>query len=424
MQVSIILFIWLYIRSLKTWLSGLVFLVLLPSGRETARARSERLQTWLDNTQQLAAVVSGLVEFQKAQSYFAMTMQGAALLALDGRGQLLDAGTGSQVGMTVFLIATVATTSIVCITFGLYMLHAARKTSWYTSAVSALAALLCLITWSRTRLGLGNIVPDAQSASPIPSCGGQNPASFCAPIFGIWTPLTTMEIPVISVCSTILLVLLLAQSGNSFSSLLAKVWTLPTNAGSPPMQKLERQLPTASSRLKRGVLVLWYRSGSVRPHVRHGFIEAAFVFLACVMLWIMITTTSKIALKNGQWTFGQLIAVTIWAPSIIEWVYAATGRSKADVLKSNERGTDCFPGGVEEAHSHRFTKSFKVIRQDTDTTRSDDDEGDQEMTLRPREQTFYRRLNSRSELELPLVHTISSARSSFQEARDVRHVSV
>ncbi|RMX87038.1 hypothetical protein D0868_15048 [Hortaea werneckii] len=84
---------------------------------------------------------------------------------------------------------------------------------------------------------------------------------------------------------------------------------------------------------------------------------------------------------NSKWTFGQLIAVTIWAPILIEFLYSAIF-------------------GVEEAQEHRLIAPFKVTKQEFNPV-----EDNSKIPLNNGKQdTFYRRLDSPSEMELPLVY--------------------
>lgn len=52
--------------------------------------------------------------------------------------------------------------------------------------------------------------------------------------------------------------------------------------------------------------------------------EAAFAGITGLMIYILITNGELAAIRQGvQWTFSQLISVTIWAPCIVEYLYAA-----------------------------------------------------------------------------------------------------
>lgn len=46
--------------------------------------------------------------------------------------------------------------------------------------------------------------------------------------------------------------------------------------------------------------------------------------MTIVMIVLLISNGEMAAMREGvQWTFAQLISVTIWAPCIVEYLYAA-----------------------------------------------------------------------------------------------------
>ena len=65
------------------------------------------------------------------------------------------------------------------------------------------------------------------------------------------------------------------------------------------------------------------------------------------MLYIF---TSKFELKVGEnnqvsWTFAQLVAVTLWVPSILEYLYAAFR-------------------GIDNLMDHRMAPGYYVVKED------------------------------------------------------------
>lgn len=321
MQLGIMLAAWLYSSGLTSWARVGAYAISWPSGACTAKERSRVVQQRLDSTDQHAVLISGLVEFQKAQAYFGITMQGAAILALSGDGSVFDAITYKRIGLTVAVLGDVAATGIVCITFGLYMLQKAKKTSWYVTALSLLATTLSTTTWTRTRTPLGNLLPRGETDVKLPSCGGfVTPVKFC-------TAATTIdfnskfEAPIIT-CCTIMLLLLVAMQGHKFflkcyqraSSMLPEIPGLY-------LLRIERRRLDNFRNLE---------SSETGINVFRAAAETILATAACIMVvWLGEPTRLGIACyylastPGGQWTFGQLIAITIWAPSIIEYIHSA-----------------------------------------------------------------------------------------------------
>ncbi|KAK5127929.1 hypothetical protein LTR85_005046 [Meristemomyces frigidus] len=399
-QLSVVLSAWLYNRSLSTWLRWAACSI---PARKNAYERAKTLQAKIDATQQRPALIAGLVDFQKAQAYFSITLQGAALLAIWHGGAMFEPTSRAQIDVTVSLVGDVATSGIVCITFGLYMLHAARKTSPYVSTLSAIAVGMSMITWIRTRLPVHPLVNNDQSEDArLTACGGHNPAASCAPYdYDLKSDTRALEAPILSFCVFTMLLLLLCQSHTALASSLNGIQAvLPRR--STLMPTLTRQTPTPLDGLRTTATSCVRRAWAT---LGHGTVESIFVLMATIMMaWLVSpssfdvdTTYQLISWRhNAQWTFGQLIAFTIWAPTIIEYLYSAVF-------------------GIEEAHEHKYPSPYKVVKDGSDSEESG------EVRSLSRTNTFYRRLNSpsrsRSELELPLVHVHddSSRRSSMQE---------
>lgn len=405
MQLGIVLLVWCYGRLLPDWLRWAAHAI---SGRHDRHQYAQNLQKALDGTQQRSALTAGLIEFQKAQAYFAITMQGAAWLALAGHGRMFDATTYQQIGMTVSLIGDVAAASTVCLTFGLYMLHTAPKTSWYTSALSAVAFAMCLMTWIWTRMSLPHIQPTDPPEWSNPACGGRvSPAKFCSADTAIRYS-TGFEAPIIAVCASVMLLLLLCQGRTKLSQAFVKIkQKMPERT--VPLPKLKRQgSPTFLGSVKR-IAMHWTAKAQNALHgIRHAVAELLFVFMAMIMLfWLISPVTFTLYffpryrsfqavawVEDPKWTFGQLIAITIWAPAIFEYIYSAIW-------------------GVEEAHEHRYVHPYKLVKDDGGGGHDGRQEG---MRTAGRAGTFYRRLNSHSESEFPLVHVHDDVlgRSSLQ----------
>lgn len=321
MQLSIILLAWLYIRTLKSWARYTVFAIFRPTGAQVARKQSSRVQKKLDSTSQYSALVSGLVEYQKAQAYFAITMQGAAMFALGGGGNILDAGSFQQIGRTISLIGDVAIVGIVCVTFGLYLLHKSEKTSWYVSALSFLATTLSLVTWSQTRTPLKNLQPRLEASDVyLPACGGfVEPANFCN------APETTkvtvqFEGPIVACSLTIMLLLIIWQGKDSITKALTKLRHL-VSTEEVEMPDMGRQ---HSDKLSQTARSSTRTIASALHGLRHIVADTILGTSAIIMLaWLADPKSRGFELNKTQWTFGQLIAITIWAPSIIEFLYSA-----------------------------------------------------------------------------------------------------
>ncbi|RMY20942.1 hypothetical protein D0867_03633 [Hortaea werneckii] len=373
--VGIVLAAYLYDRMLSTWLPETARFLAFHSANTLAQV--DHLRAAIDATHQ-PALIAGLVDFQKAQCYFAITLQGCALFAIWKGGPLLEAATKTQASLTTAIIGHVAALGMVCIVFTLYILHHARRSSIYVSTVSALAITISMITWTRTRRqvelktkGLEEDIPN------VPAYGGKvDPTRFCAVYFD--PDFIKSEAPTVSFSSLAMLWILVRQANGLLVHL--KAWRHASRlrpAWWQTVRHRRRGLPEIPGRIAVTTLrFLWVRC-------RHGLAEATFLSMAAVMIAILSNPypDGRSWQDKTKWTFGQLIAVTIWAPILIEFLYSAIF-------------------GVEEAQEHRLIAPFKVTKQASNSI-----EDNSKIPLNNGKQdTFYRRLDSPSEMELPLVY--------------------
>ncbi|CAK4032441.1 Hypothetical predicted protein [Lecanosticta acicola] len=287
-QLGILAYAYLHTRIMSTWASWIAWLIYLVKGRKKADQKALEVQNRVDDSHQQAALLSSLVEFQKAQSYFALTLQGSAIAALAGSGAMFDADSFRQLRLTVYLLGDVAVTGIVCITSGLYILHNAGKQNGYTTLLSVLAYFVSLVVWIQTRLPLHSLGELTMLHQDLPACGYKSPATYCAADL---RPVTIFESVAIALCSLTLLMVVILQrtrlSDYKWETLGMRHW-----------------VPEA--------------------------VEAIHAGFGLAILVQMITNGEMKAVGSEvQWTFAQLLSVTIWAPLIVEYVYAAARGVKA-----------------------------------------------------------------------------------------------
>ncbi|RMZ03277.1 hypothetical protein D0862_05728 [Hortaea werneckii] len=375
LQVGIVLAAYLYDRMLSTWLPEIAHFFAFRSAITLARV--DNLRAAID-ARHRPALIAGLGDFQEAQSYFAITLQGCALFAIWKGGPLLEAANKTQASLTTAIIGHVAALGMVCIVFNLYILHNARRSSIYVSTVSALAIIISMIAWTRTRRQVELKTKGLEADIPnLPACGGKvDPTRFCAvysdPDF------TMLEAPIVSISSLAMLWILVRQANGLLAHLQAwrHAWRLRP-AWWQIVQPCFRAISGTPTRIAVTVLrFLWVRC-------RHGLAEATFLAMAAVMITILSNPypDGRSWQDKTKWTFGQLIAVTIWAPILIEFLYSAIF-------------------GVEEAQEHRLIAPFKVTKQASNPV----EDNSKILLNNGKQDTVYRRLDSPSETELPLVH--------------------
>ncbi|EME84885.1 uncharacterized protein MYCFIDRAFT_195814 [Pseudocercospora fijiensis CIRAD86] len=315
MQLSILIYCWIHGRLISSWLKSFTFVVCAPFGLKRARQRAHRVRMRLKQSHQGAALVSGLFEFQQAQSYFALTLNGAAIGALCSNGAMFDVQSLQQMRLTVDLLGDVAATAIICLTFGLYMLHAEGKRTWYVTFLSLIAILVSFATWILTCLPLRNLHQINPTGFELPACGNRSPAAFC--LDQTRSKSITSGAVCIAICMLTTILMMVRQ---------LKTHPFPsprTSIASPPSLRRTSTHATTSSRARQ----LLQQQTAVVYGWRLEIAELILASMTIVMLVQLIMNGDMIAMREQvQWTFAQLIAVTIWAPSIIEYLYAAVRR--------------------------------------------------------------------------------------------------
>ncbi|RMZ25510.1 hypothetical protein D0859_10431 [Hortaea werneckii] len=326
MQVGIVLAAYLYDRTLSTWLPKTAHFLAFRSAN--ALAKVDNLRAVIDGTHR-PVMIAALVDFQNAQCYFAITLQGCALFAIWKGGPLLEASTETKANVTTAIIGHVAALGMVCIVFALYILHNARRSSIYVSAVSTLAIGVSIITWTRTRRPAELKTKELDLDIPnVPACGGKvDPTKFCEVLSH--PGFTGVEAPIVSICGLAMLWIL----GRQASGLLAH-------------------------------LQAWRHSWKLRP-----------------LAWWRTVQHRSLGFPDIQTGFVVTTLRFLWAPILIEFLYSAIF-------------------GVEEAQEHRLIAPFKVTKQTSNPV----EDNSKILLNNGKQDTVYRRLDSPSEMELPLVY--------------------
>ena len=321
-QLSILVYCWLHQRFMTNWARfGTIASCSALEGYGCAKERAEKVQERLDSSHQSAALISGLSEFQRSQSWFTLTLQGTAIGALASNGSMFDADSLQEMHLTVDLLGDVAATGIICLTFGLYMLHAANKKSWYTTCLSVLALLISCVTWTMTRMTLDNLHHMRPTEHDLPACGGRSPATFCLKKDS--HRFTYFEATSMGICILAMALMIIRQSNylNLPSIGLSRQTSMaPTDIELNSIRRTRRRSTLRSTESKAERAIAQVAKYSLKLEI------AEFVMAGLTLtMFVRLLTNGELSALNSSvsWTFGQLIAVTIWIPSILEYLYAA-----------------------------------------------------------------------------------------------------
>ena len=273
----------------------------------------------LRQSRKLAAVLAALVEFQKAQCFFLLTIDTATLMAT-GTASAVAARSWQQLSDDIKFMRLVPQLGAITTTSVNYSLHAHRKLSWYIFNLSQITLLLSTITWIRIqRWRPSTLTPDY-----VTSCG-TSPATYCLdPDYTNYLSPTGSEWS-LSGGSSILLFCYFASIGLLYTWAQFKITRNDVQTRTTLYDWTRRSLgPRVSNRT---------------PHLTlaRNLIELATTWLVQIILaiWmgiLLVTnfrfgTTTTSSASESAWGFGQIIAVTVWVPVVIDGLYSFTCKS-------------------------------------------------------------------------------------------------
>ena len=282
----------------------------------------EELQNRLWDSRLRAAATSSLVEFQEVQIYFTAAVQIATLASFDpDEDDNIGANNSSYAAVILNsgLAALLNITAMAGILLVQCCLQRAHMHWWYTFFLMTLNCIMAAIIFARR----SSLMPPAdllweefRADAPLPLCGNNpSPMTFCRPsrdtrfldnnITG-WIACGLGSIAWIG-----LLVDQLASTvPNKFPAVLTR------------MRNLDR----------RGILQrkkLWGMMTTV-----YWLVEPLLLFMALFHFSVLGLIVEDIQFGTaGSWSFGQIIAVTVWAPTIAKFIYFNVCRLPSSFLR-------------------------------------------------------------------------------------------
>lgn len=288
---------------LLLWLAFLLFAILQ---RSTAFS-GER--AWLAKQQDM--LVTGLIEFHKAQSFFSITIQIASL----------SYGLFTMDLLIVFLVIPLATNGIVPVVFGhLLVLRYGRSSVYITVLTGVSWVLSSIVVWS-LYMHLIPIKNDSildvyenvfYQLSSNSDCGGFSALAACpenlqegfAEVKSSFHHIHGLT-PLLWAWGTLIFFVLVAYQ--IFRSFLRK-----GNKRAGYMKKIRDQnLNAINTSFLRAAFstegIFW-------------ILTITFVAAMGIQLALLYVEASIKMISNG-WSFGQIVAITIWVPPLVEYLY-------------------------------------------------------------------------------------------------------
>ncbi|KAI9713400.1 MAG: hypothetical protein M1820_000782 [Bogoriella megaspora] len=351
-------------------------------------------QQRLIDSDQYSAYSQFLVDFHKAQCFFMLPVQIAALIAVfsPSNRNYFEARTYQQLVDNVALLSSIAWNGIVPVTFVQYLLHLEGKGEWYTYLLSIGVATLSAITYYRSNLVDIDQKIVAGESPTLQSCGGKPPIQYCyksnseivnrsihaqgslPALYGSWGYVSIL-------CFVILILLFFdllkifrrrrpQEEGDENSMTLVQTnnkkinvyyWIRDWALSHPLLTRYDTRVSDSKfplhviglrSRFQVVETIFWIFRFAIDIMFLCSLAYAAFQLslyyrpITRYLFWY--DDADQQVHVNGKpesWTFGQIIAVMIWAPVVVDWVVATIW-------------------GVEKTYRYRIPRPFTIIKTD------------------------------------------------------------
>lgn len=361
---------------LAFWHIRLYFMCLVvPAGPpEFRRASVSVRKVYISLAKHMDALITAVIEFQKAQCYFMSSIQIASMVVMEAG--LLDSTNLQQLSNNYNLIIVVCLGGTLPITFVLFWLRAAGKQSWELCILSTVTISLSMAAYFIARgFNLKSNEALLANGTSYPGCGTINPMAFC--YFGTWTETgdksvtgwNTLSVTEgIIIYSVLVLVLMLLDQCSILNGdvLLSKWLTLKSHFDDLDAQLRKFAWPERLANLFDLVVMLRSPPDSkAKARVQRcnllcrliaslSGLFIGFGYLVCFYMYFRellgvgrpaversgAIPTDIIQWKN--WSFGQVVAVTVLLPPVFSYL--------AFEIR-----------GMEKTHQSRLPNSWKVV---------------------------------------------------------------
>lgn len=265
----------------------------------------------------VAAFITSLVEFQKAQCYYMMALQIASKTTLHRNSA---EGTVAQREATVTVVRVVATLGVVAPTLILYCLCILEKRSWYILLLTVATSTLSFNVFFDPDISR---IPDRFFTNPNNENARYNntdPFSLCSiKLTGRDTPWHIISTTWIFYLYGIVLLLFIVDH-----ILTLRLPRAKDRSHFLPYVRIQRSLEHFAAHLrKRKTAAL------VKPGGRTVYKLATLLLFAGMTstgFYILGQITSSLysyyaaRMVSHDWSFGQIVSVAVWIPVVVDWL--------------------------------------------------------------------------------------------------------
>jgi hypothetical protein len=262
---------------------------------------NEHMQRLL-RSRAIGAVLALIVEFQEAQCFFILAISVAALVSpvvgdlseTTGAIFINDASTIQEGLVSAYIVRTLIIVGSIPVTLTQMCLHAANMRSWYLLSLTTMILILSLVLGTRVQLPSLDVIWEFfHKQNPVAACGGQiSPSVYC---LNRWAMLEIIEMP----NSAILLVI-----ADALLIVDMLVWKFK--------EHVQKRRVFQNQNL--------FRIATYLAHI---------IWLGFGIFCLVITITYSSVILNtyqvlsptaASWTFGQVIALLVWAPVFAKYL--------------------------------------------------------------------------------------------------------
>lgn len=305
----------------RFWITLIAFPVFLvralgTTGLSKAYGRAEELQARCRFPRQMASLVAALVEFQKTQVFFVATIEVAVIITLYN-GVYMGASSWAELWINIVFMHKIGTSGVDPVVLGMCLLRKAGKLSWYVSVASVVCVLVSSVTVFKSFAGSGSPGQVEDKVAGLDACWEEAPRQYCLlPQYPLGYGITSRAVVYFAISPAIMSVMLLEKSRHVRAGLrtAANYFALDT-----VYQWMCRRIGSRNSR----------RLVRLGKRVPCFFAEIWLVVHVCLsvqsyIIWLPFIISST---PESIWPLGQIIAVAVWIPVIVQLVYLLLRRS-------------------------------------------------------------------------------------------------
>lgn len=276
---------------------------------KTPWERAGEAQHALSRSRPAAALTSALIEFQEVQGFFVASIQIATLVIFtssDTSAMLSSTSSFGEAVLNTEVVQMLSVNGVVPVLFIQIGLMRLGVRWWYMTAIVSTVFLLSLIIINQ------DLMPDFQTlwayfkeSGPIDMCGGNpSPMTYCLEsLTGLNDVLTRMNNGLLLGCVTVPVLLIdqIYHSCNHKGAMDRRLdgWEM-RNATFLVFRR--RVWPVF-------LVLLWFG-------LEFGLMVYTGIYLKAVLQIFTIVGTN-----SANWTYGQLVAVMVWAPVVGKYIY-------------------------------------------------------------------------------------------------------